>query len=330
MRQAADLAQNLLHVAFSEIYFEMGFNGEKYELILTAEGMKHRLFKLEYWKRQAPGKLSAAWNFIIGRRPAMALNQFELQMHGVRIGCKDVTVWPEPLEDGQAGIEAYSEKLLPLLEEQENAAYNLMEILLDQSIGEVSSILHIGWLDLLKEPKNEAGMSLDQLADYIQEQIDPDPGPENLCERYMGYQMEPKDLTQEWELREDVFVGNTACPQLINSYFQEDDSIVNEHQADGVVMGFLFYNNDSVEQSLMVPFRGEIEDEITDQAEGIVDIIGGATGRVFSYIDFICYDLKAFLDIAGKVMNKRDLEEIGFHVFRKGVRGLNLKESAKK
>ena len=38
--------EETLNLAFDEISFEMGFNGEKYELILTPEGDKVKLFEL--------------------------------------------------------------------------------------------------------------------------------------------------------------------------------------------------------------------------------------------------------------------------------------------
>lgn len=325
MEKAADFVNRLLHTAFEEIYFEMGFNGVKYELILTAEGRKHRLFKLEYWKRRAPEKLLERWNFLVGRQASPAADKFALEMGGVTLNCSDITAWPEKLEEHQAGISLYSEGLAALLKDNENTAYTMAEILLDQCIGEMSSILHIGWLDILDKPMDQEGIRLNELGAYIKSDIDTGEEPESICRYFTSYQMKPADLEQEWGLREDVFVGNTACVDIVRAYYNGDDSLMNEHQADGVVFGFFFYGNQKVERELMVPFRAEIEDEITDNAEDSGEILGGATGSVYSYIDFVSYDLKAFLDTAQAILNKRDLDEIGFHVFRRDVRGLNLK-----
>ncbi len=46
--------EETLNLVFDEISFEMGFNGEKYELILTPEGDKVKLFELVYFQKHAP------------------------------------------------------------------------------------------------------------------------------------------------------------------------------------------------------------------------------------------------------------------------------------
>lgn len=45
----------LLSPAFADVAFELGHNGEKYELILTPEGDRSRLFQLAYFRQHAPG-----------------------------------------------------------------------------------------------------------------------------------------------------------------------------------------------------------------------------------------------------------------------------------
>ena len=46
--------EETLNLVFDEISFEMGFNGEKHELILTPEGDKVNLFELVYFRKHAP------------------------------------------------------------------------------------------------------------------------------------------------------------------------------------------------------------------------------------------------------------------------------------
>ncbi len=47
----------LLSPAFAHPAFELGYNGEKYELILSPEGDRTRLFQLAYFCRQIPKAL---------------------------------------------------------------------------------------------------------------------------------------------------------------------------------------------------------------------------------------------------------------------------------
>ena len=61
--------QETLNLVFDEISFEMGFNGEKYELILTPEGDKVKLFELVYFQKHAPKEVLEHWNILVGRQP---------------------------------------------------------------------------------------------------------------------------------------------------------------------------------------------------------------------------------------------------------------------
>ena len=59
--------EDVLHLAFDDISFEMGFNGQKHELILTPEGDKVKLFELVYFQKHAPKKVLEHWNILAGR-----------------------------------------------------------------------------------------------------------------------------------------------------------------------------------------------------------------------------------------------------------------------
>ena len=60
---------NALKTALRDTSFELGFNGEKYELILSPEGLRSRLFPLVYFQKQAPESVLEHWNIWVGRQP---------------------------------------------------------------------------------------------------------------------------------------------------------------------------------------------------------------------------------------------------------------------
>ena len=62
--------EDTLNLVFDEISFEMGFNGEKYELILTPEGDRVKLFELVYFQKHAPKEVLEHWNILVGRQPS--------------------------------------------------------------------------------------------------------------------------------------------------------------------------------------------------------------------------------------------------------------------
>ena len=82
-----------LNLVFDEISFEMGFNGEKHELILTPEGEKVKLFELVYFQKHAPREVLEHWNILVGRQPSP--NTGLRTEDGWDISGKDVQIWLE-------------------------------------------------------------------------------------------------------------------------------------------------------------------------------------------------------------------------------------------
>ena len=103
--------EDTLNLVFDEISFELGFNGEKHELILTPEGNKVKLFELVYFQKHAPKEVLEHWNILVGRQPSQNI--------GLRtddswdISGEDVQIWLEEQGENSFNISAYCEKLLP-------------------------------------------------------------------------------------------------------------------------------------------------------------------------------------------------------------------------
>ena len=139
-----------LGLALSGVAFEIGFTGEKYELILSAEGFRHKLFPLVYFRSHAPQSVLEHWNIWVGRQ---ASAEFSLRSGTEEIRAEDVQVWAEQQEGGQLSLDVYCEKLLPLQREDTKRAWWLLSILTDQVLGEINAIAHIGTFDLLAARK---------------------------------------------------------------------------------------------------------------------------------------------------------------------------------
>ena len=111
----------ILSQAFDEISFEMGFNGERYELILTPEGDKVKLFELVYFQKHAPKEVLEHWNILVGRQPSQNIG---LRTNdGCEISGNDVQIWLEEQGENSFVISAYCEKLLPMLQEEEGRVW---------------------------------------------------------------------------------------------------------------------------------------------------------------------------------------------------------------
>ena len=320
--------EGALNQAFDEISFEMGFNGEKYELILTPEGDKVKLFELVYFQKHAPKEVLEHWNILVGRQP---LQNIGLRTEdGWNISGDDVQIWLEEQGENSFAISAYCEKLLPKLQEEEGRAWWMLTTLTDQVLGEIPHMRYIDSFDVLEEPKAEPSFLLSQLPDKLREQgLELSTDPEAYLESYLGYKMEPKqDPDADWRL--DTMVGSTCCVPLINGYLNADNDFMDDLHADGAVAGFFCYPLDTLREEegsqKIFDFRDKLEEVFaTDEGSEVLTLTGGATGLYCGYVDFIAWDIREALNMAKEFFEDSDIPWASFHTFRREAGTVNLK-----
>lgn len=321
--------EGALNLVFDEISFEMGFNGEKHELILTPEGDKVKLFELVYFQKHAPKEVLEHWNILVGRQP---LQNIGLRTeNGWDISGDDVQIWLEEQGENSFAISAYCEKLLPMLREEEGRAWWMLTTLTDQVLGEIPHMRYIDSFDVLEEPKAEPSFLLSQLPDKLREQgLELSTDPEAYLESYLGYKMEPnQDPDADWRL--DVMVGSTCCVPLINGYLNADNDFMDDLHADGVVAGFFCYPLDTLREKegtqKIFDFRDKLEEVFTtDEGSEVLTLTGGATGLFCGYVDFIAWDIEAALQMAKKFFEDSDIPWASFHTFRREAGSVPLKQ----
>lgn len=322
--------EKLLAPAFHDIAFELGFNGEKYELILTPEGNRAKLFELVYFQRRAPQSLLKRWNVLVGRQPSQG---FGLRAFGQEIAGKDVQVWAKTTENGQVSLALFCEKLLPMLKEDEGKAWWMLSILLDQVLGEIQTMALVENFDVLDAPRDEPGISMDCLPQTLEAMgLDLAGNPEQFLENgYIAYEMEPQqDPDADWRL--DVYAGVTRCPVLINEYLRGDSETMDAFHLDGAVPGFFLYPLDCFEKEeergkAVLDFRDALEAAVRKAAgEDAITFLGGATGIFCGYLDFIAWDLPRVLSAAVDFLKDSPVSWASFHTFRRNVGGVLLKK----
>ena len=320
--------EETLNLIFDEISFEMGFNGEKYELILTPEGDKVKLFELVYFQKHAPKEVLEHWKILVGRQP--------LQNIGLRteddweISGEDVQIWLEEQGENSFAISAYCEKLLPMLREAEGRAWWMLTTLTDQVLGEIPHMRYIDSFDVLEEPKAEPSFLLSQLPDMLKEKgATLSTNPNAYLESYLGYEMKAnEDPEADWRL--DVMAGSTNCVPLINGYLNVDNDFMDNLHADGAVAGFFCYPLDTLREKegteKIFDFRDKLEEVFTTgDGPEVLTLTGGATGLFCGYVDFIAWDIRAVLQKAKKFFEDSDIPWASFHTFRREAATVNLK-----
>ena len=321
--------EETLNLVFDEISFEMGFNGEKYELILTPEGDKVKLFELVYFQKHAPKEVLEHWNIPVGRQP---IRNIGLRTEdGWDISGEDVQIWLEEQGENSFAISAYCEKLLPMLRDEEGRAWWMLTTLTDQVLGEIPHMRYIDSFDVLEEPKTEPSFLLSQLPDALKERgLELSTDPEAYLESYLGYKMEPKqDPDADWRL--DVMVGSTNCVPLINGYLNADNDFMDALHADGAVAGFFCYPLDTLREEegsqKIFDFRDKLEEVFTaGDGPEVLTLTGGATGLYCGYVDFIAWDIREALNMAKEFFKGTDIPWAIFHTFRREAGSVPLKQ----
>lgn len=317
----------LLKPAFEDISFEMGFNGEKYELILTPEGDPARLFKLIYFQKHTPKEILEKWNILVGRQPSAG---FCLRAFGQNISASDIKVWTEKREGNKVALTLYCESLLPLLKEEEHKVWWLLSTLTDQILGEINAMALIEDFDVVSAPREEESATLEELPQVLKSMglKSPTDAASYLENSYTAYQMEPDD-DQEADWRMDVFAGVTRCPSLVSEYLRGESDIMDAYHRDGVAAGFLTYPVDGFEgeerSKELLDFRDSLEAAILETVgEDAVTFLGGASGIYCGYLDFIAWDLPPVLEAARTFFQESPVEWANFRVFRREVGALLL------
>ena len=321
--------QETLNLVFDEISFEMGFNGEKHELILTPEGDKVKLFELVYFQKHAPKEVLEHWNILVGRQPVQNIG---LRTNdGWEISGDDVQIWLEEQGENSFAISAYCEKLLPKLQEEEGRVWWMLTTLTDQVLGEIPHMRYIDSFDVLEEPKAEPSILLSQLPDHLKKRgLELSTDPEAYLESYLGYEMKPnEDPDADWRL--DVMVGSTNCVPLINGYLNADNDFMDQLHADGTVAGFFCYPLDTLREEegsqKIFDFRDELEEVFaTDEGAEVLTLTGGATGIYCGYVDFIAWDIREALNMAKEFFEGTDIPWAIFHSFRREAGSVPLKQ----
>ncbi|MFR8227079.1 MAG: DUF2185 domain-containing protein [Lachnospirales bacterium] len=321
--------EGALNQAFDEISFEMGFNGEKHELILTPEGDKVKLFELIYFQKHAPKEVLEHWNILVGRQP---LQNIGLRTEdGWDISGDDVQIWLEEQGENSFALSAYCEKLLPMLREAEGRVWWMLTTLTDQVLGEIPHMRYIDSFDVLEEPRAEPSILMSQLPDALKERgLELSTDPEAYLESYLGYEMKPnEDPDADWRL--DVMAGSTCCVPLINGYLNADNDFMDDLHADGAVAGFFCYPLDTLREEegsqKIFDFRDKLEEVFTtDDGSEVLTLTGGATGLYCGYVDFIAWDIQEALNMAKEFFEGTDIPWAIFHTFRREAGSVPLKQ----
>ena len=313
--------------AFDSLSFELSFDGERYQLILSADGSLAKLFPLVYFQRRAPASVLESWDILVGCPP---MEDYTMDCDGAEISAGDVLVWAEKQGDHQINLTLYCEKLLPLMEQNPNQALWMLSALTGRVLGEVSFIALVNEFSAAEEPEAEPAFSLADLPQAVEEMglTLYEDAARLLEERALTYQPDPvRDRDADWRL--DTYAGSTRLPALLGEYLSGESETIEELHNLGAAAGFLFFPTENFPEEdragRALKLRGELEKVLLRQAgEDAVTFLGGALGLYCGYLDFIAWDLDAVLNAARDFFETTELPWAGFHSFFRDVGSVRL------
>ena len=324
--QISEELRKLLSPAFAGTYAEVGRKGDKYDLILSLEGSWAYLFSRAYFKKRAPKEVLDHWNIYVGRQSdGSAVERFRIVMGENSVCASDICLWTE-WENGCADLFVYCENMLPLIKANINAAYQLLYILLDQSVGELAEMKYIREIKFLDEPLNRQAIGLQDLMDDLVSNLSMSReqllDTERYIDLYSAYRINP-DAASKDGTRGDIISGSTCFLSLMNGYYSDRSYSMDSLEEDGIVGGFLFYPIDTVESDSRGTQILDLRDAITAELEKSLPdsfmFVGGATGVNFGYIDFLAWDLREVMEKVPEIAKKNGLSWISFRNYRKNA-----------
>lgn len=313
------MCEDILHITFDNISFELGFNGEKFDLILTPEGNRVKLFELLHFCKYVPKSVLEHWNILIGRQSSAHCG---LKTDDWEISGDEVQVWIDQKKGNRIGLSVYCSKLSKESEAESNRVWWMLVTLTDQALGEISNMRYVESFDILDEPKQEPYILLSELREKLGSMgfdLSNDPG--MVLESYINYNIEPiKDRDADWRL--DIIKGSTNCAPVLNDYLSGKEYFIDELHADGAVAGFLCYplegfTGEDRDQQIL-DFKERLQDELKGTfGPDVLTLTGDATGLYCGYVDFIAWDLNTALGMARRFFKETDLPWASFHTFRR-------------
>lgn len=307
--------------------------GER-EIVLHTDWNKAKLFKIQYLYSKMPEDIKSNWVISLGRQPLNGESLRKLKIldsdSQVEYSIDDFIFW---LEEGDILI--YSDRIKEVLKSDEKRAYNITDEIMINIFGEITILALEPVYTILREPRSGDGkplynllesweasgrVSRVQALDYLNTSV--------------KYDLLPK-MEDETPIREDIYIGTTSCPALINEYsksnFGDVADVVDGFTENGIGVGYISYPMYFLKDK--EGFVNEIRKFNTKLMKWIVDFIGnnevtfigGATGLKRCYIDFISWgDMTKIFGALIDFFANDEIFDVHFQCFRSGFPSLDI------
>ena len=296
--------------------FGPGENKQGHSLTLSGEGNLHRQLLTQYWLAQAP-KIPG-WTFYASRQPSSIRGQ-RLEMAGRKFDPLEFWITPhiDP-EDEKVDITVWH-PLFEILPERER--WTVLFIFLDEVLGEYGTQQWIG--EIKMDPKRLAdSIPLEELHDFLN-RLTAEKGWKKLPPGESATSYHIKEPGNRF-LRDDIFVGTTMHPGLINEHLKAQGELADPLSSTGADYVFIALDAAILPEGNQAHARGEIEDELDKVLRSATSgrLLGGAHGRQNAYIDLLLFDGPTSVEMVLESLRRRKLPPgTSLNYFAKEKRG---------
>ena len=318
-----------LEIVIHDLNFELGYDNDRYALILSANGHKRELFVLAHFARMLPESLHALWRVKVGRQGEV--KNLALRVFSQEITPKDIRVWYF-VENQGVSVQLYCDKLRVLAQEDPDRVEWFFHIMLDQVLGEVASILSIRSFEVLEKPAPDKSVSLARLSRCLRKEglrLNNDVETA-LAKSYFGYEQVPNEnWDSDW--RSDIFVGQSRSRQLLIGYENQSSKTWEYLANQGAFAGFLAFSlawfDGDDRGDKIVHFRQSLERFLAKECgKKVYCHLGSANGIYACYVDFLAWDIRAILDAVVPFFEKAPVPWAIYHVLRRDGTPIVLKQ----
>ncbi|MGI6510847.1 MAG: hypothetical protein ACOX1W_00225 [Catenisphaera adipataccumulans] len=305
------LDEEVSEMTGARFFVESGY--DDYEMTFDTGPNKTTQYLCEYVKALAPESVKKGW-IINSCLPPMSQKAIQacLKIKEYEYYINDFYVFYEINEKNQSlEAELYCPGYHLIGNDERKKEMSMY--LIETAIGECAYEAYLSRIDSIDEPKQDAKFC--NLIDFyetimkIVEQKDwrTYDRPIDIYSVYQPIQ----DFASD-SLRKDMKFIFTTHPLLIEETIENKNDVLSDLKAKGGEYGYIYYNNlfRSKEDAV---FRQKLSKKLdrTFTETQTANVIGGAIGKSYSYIDCIVYDKKRFVQIWKQIQTQ--IKEVDLH-----------------
>src|SRR6266498_1638891 len=283
--------------------FGPGEGGRGHSFTLSGEGVLHRQLLALYCVSGAPRM--DGWTFYASRQPG-SVGGVRMEIGGYKFDPMEFWITPK--------IDCEAEKLditvwHPLFAQlhKESERLSSLFLFLDEALGEFGTAQWIGEIETNDTRLTDA-IPLKELFGFIKK-LEVEKGWQKSPPGEAGVVYRREERANRF-LRDDVIVGSTTHPDLINEYYRAEGRLQNPLAGTGADYVFVSFDSRFFPKAEeMVDKRAAIEDALnqTLQFARSGRLLGGAFGTRFGYIDLLLFDGRNSLEIVERILHERNL-----------------------